>query len=138
MATQNRPVIGYIHCDDCGERGTVHQSARGKGRYLYKRCGCGCDQRTGKAVQTRLYFGMDRVVPDEEIKRPMNVPEQQPDNLDKSTVPAVSDEPEEQPNEPESTETPQPENEPKGNGLAAFAVMGVGVGFLLKFMAGSL
>lgn len=48
-------VLGYIECGDCGERGTVHKTARGKARYLYKRCGCGCDQRTGAAVQAILY-----------------------------------------------------------------------------------
>lgn len=67
-------VLGYIKCDDCGERGAVHQAKRGKGRYLYKRCGCGCDQRNGKAVQTALYYGTDWIV--EPIPpRPTNVDE---------------------------------------------------------------
>ena len=55
MAVQNKPVLGYFECSDCGERGTVH-AASGRRSQLYKRCGCGCDQRNGKAVQTRLWF----------------------------------------------------------------------------------
>lgn len=55
MATQNNDVIGYIKCES-GGRATVHQTKRGKGRYLYTRCECcGCDQRNGAAVQTRIF-----------------------------------------------------------------------------------
>ncbi|MFC3151788.1 hypothetical protein ACFOEK_12180 [Litoribrevibacter euphylliae] len=141
MATQNRPVIGYIPCSECGRRASVHQAARGKGRFLYTRCDeCGCDQRTGKAVQTRLYYGMERVVDDVEIKRPANVPEEQPENLESSKVPAVLEEPETQPDEPElepeTTEPPQPKKEPKGAGMATAAILGVGLGFCLKIFTG--
>lgn len=55
MATENKPVLGYFECGDCGGRGTVH-AASGRRNQLYKRCGCGCDQRNGKAVQTRLWL----------------------------------------------------------------------------------
>lgn len=55
MATQNNDVIGYIKCE-AGSRATVHQTKRGKGRFLYTRCDCcGCDQRNGAAVQTRIF-----------------------------------------------------------------------------------
>lgn len=50
-------VLGYYDCPDCGERGTVHRTKRGKARLFYKRCGCGCDQRSGADVQTKLYDG---------------------------------------------------------------------------------
>lgn len=57
MTTVNNPVLGYIDCDGCSEkRITVHQTQRGKGRYLYTRCPeCKCDQRTSKKVQQRLW-----------------------------------------------------------------------------------
>ena len=55
MSKDPKPVLGYIHCPDCGERGTVHQAA-GKRHHLYKRCGCGCDQRNGKKVQSVLWY----------------------------------------------------------------------------------
>jgi len=141
MATQNRPVIGYIKCSEpkCGERTTVHQSARGKGRYLYTRCPeCGCDQRTGKAFQTRLYYGMERIVDDVEIKRPSNVPEEKPENLESSKVVAVSEQPKPEPEQPETEPKPEPKKEPTGSPLAAFAILGVGCGLLLKVItAGS-
>ncbi|WP_250655046.1 hypothetical protein [Alkalimarinus coralli] len=56
MAKRDNPVLGTIQCDGCGGTASVHQARRGSGRFLYTRCGeCGADQRTGKAVQTRLY-----------------------------------------------------------------------------------
>lgn len=55
MSTKNKAVLGYIQCGDCGERGSVHVAA-GRRNQLYKRCGCGCDQRNGKVVQSRLWY----------------------------------------------------------------------------------
>lgn len=53
MAVQNRETVGTIDCDVCGKIASLHQTARGKRRLLYKRCGCGCDQRTGEAIQKK-------------------------------------------------------------------------------------
>lgn len=50
-----KPVLGYFNCKECGERATVHQAGR-RGHHLYKRCGCGCDQRVGDLVQSVLYY----------------------------------------------------------------------------------
>lgn len=55
MATINKPVLGYIQCDDCGERGSIHQAA-GRRKQLYQRCGCGCVQSNGKLVQSRMWY----------------------------------------------------------------------------------
>lgn len=55
MATQNKPVLGYRPCPDCGERGTIHQAGGRRGS-LYQRCGCGCDQRNGRMVQSRFWY----------------------------------------------------------------------------------
>jgi ribosomal protein S27E len=56
MPVRNNPVLGVIECDSCGGEATVHQTARGKSRFLYTRCpACGADQRSGATVQTRLW-----------------------------------------------------------------------------------
>lgn len=53
MTTQNRETVGTMHCITCETEASLHQTARGKRRLLYKRCGCGCDQRTGAAIQKK-------------------------------------------------------------------------------------
>jgi hypothetical protein len=56
MAVKNNPVLGTIPCRECKGEATVHQAARGGGRFLYTRCPeCKADQRTGAAFQTRLF-----------------------------------------------------------------------------------
>lgn len=58
MARENRPVLGTVECSGCGGVATVHQTARGAGRYLYTRCpDCGADQRTGAKVQSAWWRG---------------------------------------------------------------------------------
>lgn len=60
MARVNNPTLGTIACSDCGDSADVRRTSRGKARYLYTCCPrCGTDQRTGKAVQTRLWFGTE-------------------------------------------------------------------------------
>ena len=60
MALQNNPVLGAIQCPTCQGEATVHKTTRGKGRYLYTRCiECGPDQRTGRAVQKRIWEGAE-------------------------------------------------------------------------------
>lgn len=60
MARTNNPVLGTIQCRECGSQATVHQTQRGKGRFLYTRCPeCNADQRTGKAFQARLWRDTD-------------------------------------------------------------------------------
>lgn len=70
MAKVNRPVLGTIECGGCGGEATVHQAARGKGRYLYTRCpNCGADQRNGASVQSHIWHnanwreGVEKVMP---------------------------------------------------------------------------
>lgn len=58
MATENKPVLGYMQCLTCGERGSVHAAA-GRRNQLYKRCGCGCDQRNGPIPQSTLWYETD-------------------------------------------------------------------------------
>lgn len=55
MATKNKPVLGYRHCPDCGQRATIHQAGGRRGS-LYQRCGCGCVQSNGPLIQSRMYY----------------------------------------------------------------------------------
>lgn len=60
MARTNNPVLGTIQCRECGQQATVHQTQRGKGRFLYTRCPeCNADQRTGQTFQARLWRETD-------------------------------------------------------------------------------
>lgn len=59
-ATDNRKPVGTLHCDDCGTVASYYQVQKGKRRgYLYKRCGCGCDQSSGVEKQRRWLSGMN-------------------------------------------------------------------------------
>ena len=76
MAKRDNPVLGTIECDGCGGVASVHQTARGNGRFLYTRCGeCGCDQRAGAAVQKRLWMNTEWR-PDASPIKPPNVPDE--------------------------------------------------------------
>jgi hypothetical protein len=97
MTVMNNEVVGYIHCPDCGERGTLHMTKRGRGRNLYKRCGCGCDQRTGAKIQAKWREDMQPLPGFEDMK---TEPEKQP---------------EQQPEQPQAV----PEQEPERNGMTA-------------------
>ena len=103
MAVKNNEVLGYINCGDCGERGTVHKTNRGKARYLYKRCECGCDQRTGAKVQTNLFNHTEWLG---------DAPEPPP-NLMHLKVEATTEQPEKQPKEEPSEEPEQPKKTDK-------------------------
>lgn len=61
MARKDNAVLGVMPClGGCGSVATIHQAARGKGRFFYTRCGeCGCDQRNGKAVQQAIWDGAE-------------------------------------------------------------------------------
>jgi len=101
MAVQNRPVVGYIKCDGCGERATVHQAQRAsKKGLLYTRCdNCGCDQRTGKAVQNRIQQQIEprpgfeglKIAVEELVKEPKQTatagPATEPDTTEPNTKP---------------------------------------------------
>lgn len=100
MATMNREAVGYIDCKDCGERGSLHLTKRGKGSFLYKRCGCGCDQRTGVKIQEKWRREMEPLPGFEDLR--IEPPE--PDGV---KVPEPTKEPEKnQEKEPKATGAP--------------------------------
>ena len=109
MATKNdNPIVGTFPCADCGEVATLLVTLRGKKKdLLYKRCGCGCDQRTGQAVQKKWRERMTPRPGYEHLKMEPAKPKQEPD---------------EQPQD-------EPKIQPKGpGGFAAIAGLILGVG----------
>ena len=50
-------TLGHINCHGCGGTAEVKQ-ARRRGAHLYTNCAaCGTDQRNGRKVQNRLFYG---------------------------------------------------------------------------------
>lgn len=82
-AKDNRKPVGTEHCNECGTLARFFQVQKGhRTGYLYKRCECGCDQKTGAAVQSRWLQNMQRTGepmiphPLEQVREPE--PEQEP------------------------------------------------------------
>jgi hypothetical protein len=120
MAVTNNEVLGYFKCGDCGDRATVHKVKRGKGRFLYKRCECGCDQRTGAKVQTKLFNGTEWLG---------EAPEPPPNLIEPKVIP----EPKQPAKQPKNEPKPEPETTGKTPLLLALAA---GTGFMLLAMMG--
>lgn len=98
MAVVNNPVVGTSHCDVCGTVASYHETRRGKGKgRLYRRCECGCDQRTGAAIQKEWRQSM--------IPRPgfehLAEPKPEPEPVPETTEPELVAEPVAEPNLPE-------------------------------------
>lgn len=136
MSTQNNDVLGYTACE-AGKRASVHQTKRGKGRYLYTRCDCcGCDQRNGAAVQTRLYNTTQWLgEPPEAPPNLILTTENEPKTTEKKAVVEPVVEPKKDDWIPPVELIGEPEKEPKGNGLGVVAAIGgclAFIGFLLS------
>lgn len=116
MTVQNRETVGTLHCKTCGTEASLHQTARGKKRLLYKRCGCGCDQRTGAAIQKKWAQEM--------------TPRQGFEYLKIEAEPIK--EPETTETEPVLEEKPEPTPQVKGSGVMPIfgALCGLGLLFL--------
>ena len=94
MTTKNRDVIGHRVCPTCSERGTVHAFQGTKRGYLYQRCACGCDQRTGAKAQTDIWRETEFL--------PAMKPAIEPPNLIKLAEPPKAEAEKVAPAEPES------------------------------------
>lgn len=103
-ATDNRPVVGTMQCSECGTVASLYQAKRGKVKgLLYKRCGCGCDQRTGEAIQNQWKAAMTPRPGFEELK---------------TAAPEPKPEPKPEPNEPKPEAVVEPKPEPKREPIA--------------------
>lgn len=128
-------VLGYITCES-GGRASVHQAKRGNGLFLYTRCDCcGCDQRTGAAVQTRLFNGTTwrgdtPKAPPNLITAvaPVKTTEKQPE--------ATEVQPEWEPEKVDSTKVEAANSEPIGSFGGVLAGVGFVCGVVLLSMAG--
>lgn len=134
-----KPVLGYVQCPDCGERGSVHKAAGNRSAYLYKRCGCGCDQRNGPAVQSFLWYETEWL-PDLRPDSPPNIcTEQNYEALrDSRVMPQVnSDAAPNADNNPESESGAEPGTEADETGGAGSGDEPAGVGRVPDESAGS-
>lgn len=50
MSNEREP-LGFLPCKKCSSLKSVYQGNGKRARFLYARCGCGLDQRTGDGVQ---------------------------------------------------------------------------------------
>lgn len=125
MPRRDNPVLGTITCNGCGGVASVHQTQRGKGRFLYTRCGeCGADQRTGRAIQARLWNETEWREGAEKV-RPPNVDEKSAENPVEIT------------SEPEAEPVAEPEakKQSKPSKAGPLAVLGVVVLGALAFVS---
>lgn len=108
MAVVNNPVVGTSHCDVCETVASYHETRRGKGKgRLYRRCECGCDQRTGAAIQKEWRQSMIPRPGYEHLSERGPVPEPVPETT--AAQPEVTTEPEPMPAE-DVPEIPAGEN----------------------------
>ena len=119
-ANDNRKAVGTKHCSTCDTLGRFYQVQKGnRTGYLYYRCECGADQRSGAAVQVQWLNSMDKTGAD-----------MIPHPLQKQADEPVS-EPEPKPAQPLGADEGNPEPESKKTGL-------IGLGILLVAGAAAL
>ncbi|MCC4269878.1 hypothetical protein LL254_04095 [Marinobacter nauticus] len=117
-AKDNRKAVGTEHCSECGTLARFYQVQKGnRTGYLYRRCECGADQRTGAGVQVKWLESMQRTG-ETMIPHPLEqVRDAQPE----------PEEPEEKPEpetpEPSATSEGNPKTENKRAGLIGLAAM---------------
>lgn len=51
---ENCEILGYVICNTCKEPKSVKQGKGKRARFVYARCSCGLDTRTGKSAQAEL------------------------------------------------------------------------------------
>lgn len=107
-------ILGYIHCTTCDEPKEIKQGKGKRSRFVYGRCKCGPDQRTGVAAQTELsaFKPLDMVKGLIESKRDLLVEPNKPKDTQSkpqtSLIDAVSD----TSSKPNADVVPKPNNEP--------------------------
>ena len=85
-ATDNRKAVGTEHCNECGTTARFYQEQKGNRLgYLYRRCECGADQRSGAAVQVKWLKNMnptaEEIIPhplQSRADEPVSAPEPKP------------------------------------------------------------
>lgn len=114
-ANDNRKAVGTEHCNTCGTLGRFYQVQKGnRTGYLYYRCECGADQRSGAAVQVKWLKSMKRTG-ETMIHHPLDK------SGDEPAEPAGTPEP--KPAEPLATSEGNPEKETPKAGMIGLAAM---------------
>ncbi|WP_419810688.1 hypothetical protein [Bacterioplanoides sp.] len=133
MAKVNNPVVATLPCSVCNTAATLHETRRGKGKgLLYKRCECGCDQRTGAKIQTEWRQALTPRPGYEHLAEPKPEPEQpkEPAPMLESVQPEpVPEQPKKEPKQPEP-------KQPKGFGGFVVAALGFGIAIITMGRAG--
>ena len=125
-AKDQRKPIGRAPCLDCETTAAFYQVQTGRRKgYLYKRCGCGADQSTGKAKQRRWITEME---PTGEpiLDHPLDLNEPAPE-------PRAEPEPDPAETQPEPEPKPgaRPAGKPNRAGALGLVAMAAAVGFAL-------
>ena len=119
-ANDNRKAVGTENCAECGTLARFYQVQKGnRTGYLYRRCECGADQRSGAAVQVQWLNRMAKTGAD-----------MIPHPLQKKADEPMAD-PEPKPAEPRASSEGNPEPGSKHTGL-------IGLGILLVAGAAAL
>ena len=118
-ANDGRKPVGTEHCNECGTLARFYQVQKGnRTGYLYRRCECGADQRSGAAVQVKWLQTM------QPTGEPM-IPHPLQARADEPAEPAPEPTPEPKPKTAEPRDTsevnPQPGN--KKTGLIGLGIL---------------
>lgn len=121
-ATDNRKPVGTEFCDGCGTTARFYQVQKGnRTGYLYRRCECGCDQKTGAGIQVKWLERMQRTPepmiphPLEAVREQVQEPEATPDEPEQTTEPEAP--------EPQQQQGVNRKTESKKNGLIGLALL---------------
>lgn len=125
-ARDNRKAVGTEHCSECGTLARFFQVQKGnRTGYLYRRCECGADQKTGAAIQSRWLQGMTRTG-ETMIPHPL----EQVRQAEPEPAQPAPEEPENKP-EPRTTSEGNPKTQNSKAGLFGFAAMAAAVAVAL-------
>lgn len=120
-AKDDRKPVGTEHCAECGTLARFYQVQKGnRTGYLYRRCECGADQRSGAAVQVKWLNAMNPTG-EQMIPHPL----QKRDPLDPKWNPEITaGEPEPKPAEPLASSEGNPKTESKKTGIIGIVILG--------------
>lgn len=121
-AKDNRKPVGTEACSECGTLARFYQVQKGnRTGYLYRRCECGADQRTGAGVQVRWLNKMTRTA-ETMIPHPLEHQAHPPAEPVPEPAKPAPEEPENNP-EPRAPSEGNPKTENKRAGLIGLAAM---------------
>jgi len=125
-----KTVLGYIVCHDCMTPKAIYQGSGKRIKYVYGRCTCGMDNRTGKSAQEK----MSTFKPLEDVQAEIEAIKANKLAKQTQSEPQSKDnnEPQPQGNQPQSVVIPDSESKPIG------AATCVGIGAFLGFLCGGI